>query len=49
MRAIEILRTVETVLVIDWPNRKVPELLARAGLRVVARGGPGLRTIRPMK
>jgi sugar phosphate isomerase/epimerase len=38
---IEILRAVETVLVIDWPSKEVPELLARAGLNVVVRGGPG--------
>ena len=35
------LKAVETVLVIDWPSREVPESLARAGLRVVVRGGPG--------
>jgi hypothetical protein len=38
---IEILRAVETVLVIDWPSKEVPELLARARLRVVVHGGPG--------
>jgi hypothetical protein len=38
---IEILRAVETVLVIDWPSKEVPELLARARLRVLVRGGPG--------
>ena len=38
---IEILRAVETVLVIDWPSKEVPELLARARPRVVVRGGPG--------
>jgi hypothetical protein len=37
---IEILRAVETVLVIDWPSKEVPELLTRAGLNVVVRGGP---------
>ena len=26
---------------IDWPSRDVPESLARAGLRVIVRGGPG--------
>jgi len=41
VNAIEILRAVETVLVIDWPSKEVPELLARAGLRVAVRGGPG--------
>ena len=37
----ELLNTVETVLVIDWPSREVPEMLARAGFHVVVRGGPG--------
>jgi len=37
----DMFRSVETVLVIDWPRKEVPELLARAGLRVVVRGGPG--------
>jgi hypothetical protein len=32
---------VETVLVIDWPSKEVPELLALAGLNVVVHGGPG--------
>jgi len=41
LNAIEILRVVETVLVIDWPSKEVPELLARSGLRVVVHGGPG--------
>jgi hypothetical protein len=31
----------ETVLVVDWPSRDVPEGFARAGLRVVVKGGPG--------
>jgi predicted CoA-binding protein len=37
----ELFKRVERVLVIDWPNKEVPELLARAGLQVVVRGGPG--------
>ena len=32
-----------TVLVIDWPTREVPEMLALAGFRVAVRGGPGPR------
>src|SRR5689334_6957403 len=32
---------VRTILVIDWPSREVPESLARAGYRVVVKGGPG--------
>lgn len=35
------LADVRTVLVIDWPSRDVPETLARAGVDVVVRGGPG--------
>jgi hypothetical protein len=34
---IEILRAVETVLVIDWPSKEVPELLTQAG---ATRGSP---------
>jgi len=37
----EILHTVETVLVIDWPSRDVPDTLVRAGFHVVVHGGPG--------
>lgn len=37
----ELFDGVETVLVIDWPNKEVPELLALAGFKVVVRGGPG--------
>jgi predicted CoA-binding protein len=36
-----LLKAVETVLVIDWPSKEVPECLARAGFRVIVRGGPG--------
>jgi len=41
MNVTEILKAVETVLVIDWPSKEVPELLALAGFRVVVHGGPG--------
>lgn len=37
----ELFNGVETVLVIDWPSREVPELLALAGFNVVVHGGPG--------
>jgi predicted CoA-binding protein len=37
----EILKSTQTVLVVDWPSKEVPELLARAGVHVVVRGGPG--------
>ena len=36
----DILEAVETVLVIDWPSKDVPESLVRAGFHVVVRGGP---------
>jgi predicted CoA-binding protein len=35
-----ILGATSTVLVVDWPSRDVPAALARAGMRVVVRGGP---------
>jgi predicted CoA-binding protein len=31
---------VKTILVIDWPSKEVPEVLALAGFAVVVRGGP---------
>jgi predicted CoA-binding protein len=37
----ETLKIVDTVLVIDWPSKEVPEMLALAGFHVVVRGGPG--------
>lgn len=42
MNAKDILRNVETILVVDWPSKEVPELLALAGFQVVVHGGPGL-------
>jgi predicted CoA-binding protein len=36
----ELLASARTVLVVDWPTPDVPAALARAGLRVVVRGGP---------
>ena len=41
MTPTERLKSTGTVLVLDWPTKEVPETLARAGLRVVVRGGPG--------
>jgi predicted CoA-binding protein len=41
MNTSELLRSVGTILVIDWPTKEVPESLARAGFHVVVRGGPG--------
>jgi hypothetical protein len=38
---IQLLQTANTVLVIDWPAKEVPESLARANIHVVVRGGPG--------
>ena len=37
----ETLKNVDTVLVIDWPTKDVPESLALAGFHVLVRGGPG--------
>jgi predicted CoA-binding protein len=34
-------KTVDIVMVIDWPSKEVPEMLALAGFHVVVRGGPG--------
>jgi len=37
----DILKSVYTVLVVDWPTKEVPESLVRAGFHVVVHGGPG--------
>ena len=37
----DLLRTVKTVLVIDWPAKEVPIALAQAGFQAIARGGAG--------
>jgi predicted CoA-binding protein len=37
----ETFKIVDTVLVIDWPTKDVPEMLTLAGFHVVVRGGPG--------
>ncbi len=34
-------KNIDTVLVIDWPTKDVPESLTMAGFHVVVRGGPG--------
>jgi predicted CoA-binding protein len=36
-----ILRAADSILVVDWPSRDVPDSLARAGFTVVVHGGPG--------
>jgi predicted CoA-binding protein len=36
----DLLASVRSVLVVDWPSREVPESLARAGYDVVVSGGP---------
>ena len=41
MNSKELFETVHTVLVIDFPNKDVPEIRARAGFHVVVHGGPG--------
>ena len=43
VNAKEILRAIDTVLVIDWPSKDVPDALALAGFKVVVKGGPGPR------
>jgi predicted CoA-binding protein len=37
----QLLKSVRTILVIDWPSKDVPESLVRAGFQVTVRGGPG--------
>lgn len=41
MDAKEVLKNARTILLIDWPNKDVPETLTRAGFRVFVHGGPG--------
>jgi hypothetical protein len=36
----QLLRTITSVLLIDWPSRDVPDTLARAGYEVTVKGGP---------
>jgi predicted CoA-binding protein len=38
----EVLTGTESVLLIDWPSREVPDTLARAGYRVASQEGPGV-------
>ena len=40
-RAGQLLASARTVLVVDWPTADVTATLARSGLRVFVRGGPG--------
>ena len=37
----QMLKTVNTILVVDWPSKDVPEALTLAGFHVIVRGGPG--------
>ena len=37
----DVLDHVDTILVVDYPSRDVPDTLARAGFAVVVHGGPG--------
>lgn len=37
----EMFAEVDTVLVIDWPSKEVPEALTLAGVRGIVRGGSG--------
>jgi predicted CoA-binding protein len=36
----ELLRATNTILLVDWPSREVPDTLARAGYEVVSSEGP---------
>src|ERR1700674_320821 len=36
----QVLQEAESVLLVDWPSRDVPDTLARAGYSVVLKGGP---------
>lgn len=38
---VQVLQSVHTVLVVDWPSGDVPDTLARAGFEVTVHGGPG--------
>ena len=40
MTAQELLLAAETIVLVDWPSREVPNSLARAGFHVVVHGGP---------
>jgi predicted CoA-binding protein len=37
----EVLMDTESIVLIDWPSRDVPDTLARAGYHVVSQDGPG--------
>jgi predicted CoA-binding protein len=37
----DVLHAAQTIVLIDFPSRDVPDALARAGLSVIAQGGPG--------
>jgi predicted CoA-binding protein len=39
--AVQLLADTDTVLVVDWPSRDVPDTLARRGYTVIVQGGPG--------
>jgi predicted CoA-binding protein len=36
----QLLESANSVLLVDWPSRDVPDTLARAGYEVVVKGGP---------
>jgi len=37
----QILRSADSIVLVDWPSRDVPEALTRAGYMVFVKGGPG--------
>ena len=41
MDASDVLHAAQTILLVDYPSRDVPDTLARAGFTVIAHGGPG--------
>jgi len=45
----DLLKAARTILVIDWPSKELPEVLALAGFQVVVHSGPGQKIIPPMK
>jgi hypothetical protein len=43
----ELLRSAQSVLLVDWPSRDVPDTLAEAGYAVFVKNGPGPEDFNP--